>query len=305
MQYVEACLVMTLADRIIPRIIEIPCSDSKLLYGFDPLILSREDMTNDYAWYRLAVKHDPWLEERDFKSKDIFTMYFLLSLGLLEFPLQLIGGDPGGGKSLYEAWYTYQVHRLFGKVATLDWTPPEPEHYGKYNLLFDGDFIDKIIEGYNELSTIEKMTGRPAPREKIEQLVTFNSAFGLEECDSYAERGMQTNLTKLLSMVARRRRHTFTSMSMVLIDINRFAPIIYNLHSHKVNCIWEGHFKNTCSIMIQDARKGGTGISKWLWIQPRDWTHLWDSHNIPPLTHDINITFGNKPKKKKEEEELG
>lgn len=285
----------------IPPFVEIPCSDSKLLYGIDPLILSAEDMTSNYAWYRLAVKHDPMLEAGDFKNYDIYTMYYLLSLGLLEFPVILIGGDPQSGKSLFMAWYTYQVTRLFKKRATLDWQPPEPERYGQFFSLFDEDFTDKIEKGFNEMAEYEKRTSKPVPRHMLENFIIYNTVFGLDECDSYAEKGVQTNLTKLLAMIGRRRRHTHTCMALVLIKTSRFAPMIHDLHTHLVDCIWEGDFKNTCSILIKDDRKNGTGLSKWLWLQPKDWTHLWHSHNIPAITHNVNVKFGNKPKKKTEE----
>jgi len=284
----------------VPNAIELPVSDSKKLYGIDPTVIAFDDMTSDYAWYRLSVRHDAFLQGRDFKDRDLFIKYYLLSLGLLEYPVILIGGEPGSGKSLFMAWYTYQLHRLFGKRATLDWVPPEPKRYGNYFNLFDEDFQHKIIDEFNRLSRIEKETGREVPQEELERFIIYNTAFGLDECDSYAHRQMQTNLTKLLAMISRRRRHTATCISMVLIDINEFAPVILKQATHKVNCIWEGHYENMCSILIQDDRKGGSGRAKWLWLRPTDWTHIWRSHNIPPMTHEVDIHYGNKPKKKEE-----
>lgn len=280
----------------IPEAVILPHGDSKKLLGIEPTIIEYSDMTNDYAWYRLAVKHDAHLGMENFRDKDVYIKYFLLSLGLLEYPVQLIGGNPGGGKSLYEAWYTRQCVRLFKKKATLDWVPPRPELFGDFHNLYDQDFIDEIMDEFDRLSILEKECGGRIPQEELEKLILYNAAFGLEECDSYLHRQMQTNLTRLIAMIGRRRRHTFTSISAVLININEFAPVFLNLATHKVNCIWEGHYRDTCSILIQDVRKGGTGLAKWLWLRPADWEGLWYSHNIPPLTHNIELHFGNTGK---------
>lgn len=285
----------------IPNAIVLPQANSKQLFGIEPTVLTRADMTSDYAWYKLAIKHSPYLEERDFKDYNTFIKYYLLSLGLMEYSVTLIGGEPGGGKSLFLAWLTLQMAKLFGKRATLDWVPPNPKLFGKYFYLYDEDFTGKIEKGFNELARYEKNTGELANPEMLEQFIIYNSFFSLEECDSYGDRQSQTNLTKMIARINNRRRHTFTCTAMIMIDINRFAPILYKQATHKVNCIWQGHYPETCSVLISDERRGGTGISKWLWLRPKDWTHLWRSHNISALTHETNIKFGNKPKKKEKE----
>jgi hypothetical protein len=287
----------------IPNAIILPRDNSKKLYGIEPTIITRSDVTSNNAWFKLAIQHSAALGERDFKDKDTYRKYFLLSLGLLEFPVIFVGGEPESGKSLFMAWYTYQVTKLFNKTATLDWSPPEPKYYGKFNNFFDKDFQEKIIDEFNRLANMEKETGQEVPQYELEKLVLYNTVFGLDECDSYAHKQTQTNLTKLLGMIMRRRRHTFTCISMVLIDINEFAPVLLKQCTHKVTCYWEGHFPGTCSILIEDARRGGSGTAKWLWLRPENWLHLWRSHNIPAMTHEFDIHFGNKPKKKKEIEE--
>lgn len=280
-----------------PNAVVLPSADSKKLYGIEPTVITYADMTNDYAWYKLSMKHDPFLEGKDFADRNLFTKYFLLSLGLLEYPVILIGGEPGGGKSLFMAWLTRQMVKYFGKRATLDWTPPNPDLFPGYFNFFDEDFQEKIIEGFNNLARLEKTTGKEAPQEELENFIIYNTVFGLDECDSF-DRQTQNNLTQLTARIARRRRHTFTCMAMVLIDIERFAKVILKQATHKVNCIYEGHYQDTCSILIQDTRKGGTGRAKWLWLKPKDHLDIWRSHNIPAITREVDIHFGNKPKKK-------
>lgn len=329
----------------IPDVVELPDGESQKLLGIAPTIITRDDLTNTTAWLKLIINKDQYLEMTDFKSYDLFNKYFLLSLGLLEFPVQFIGGEPQSGKSLYMAWYTHQVAKLFGKRSTLDWSPPNPEYYRPYNSkirieqinttlgkfkgketiyakyiknlneeleflnknsdfnnppyfsIFDEDYTRKINDEFNRLARMEKETGMPTPSGEFGKFVVFNTAFGLDEADNF-EKSSRTNFTKLMAMIGRRRRHIFCCMSFVMIDLNRFDLLLSGLCTHKVNCIWQGHYANTCSILIEDVRRGGSGIKKWLFLRPKDWLHLWHSHNISQLIHNVDISFG-KPKKKK------
>lgn len=289
----------------ISDVVILPKDNSKLLYGIEPTIITREDVTSKDAWWKLASKDSPYrwkLKQRDFKNKDTYIKYFLLSLGLLEHPVILVGGDPRSGKSLFMAWYTYQLVRLFDKRATLDWTPPNPEYYGKLFDLWDESFQDELEEGFNKLALIEKKTRKPPSQEELEKFIAYNTVFSLDECDTYADRQSQTNLTKLIARILNRRGHVHICAVEVMIDTDRFAPILGDQASHLVDCKWQGHLPGYSSILIQDNRKGGTGLSKYLWLRPEDWVHLWNSHSISQLSRRVNIHFGNKPKKKKEED---
>jgi hypothetical protein len=261
-------------------------------------------MTSDYAWYRLAVLHDAALEQRDFKDKDVFRKYFLLSLGLLEFPVVAVGGDPETGKSLFMAWLTERKHRLFSKSACLDWAPPQPKYFGDFHNFLDDDFQKRIVNEFDMLHRIEQETGRQVPLVIRKKLILFNAELGLDEADGYAHKQMQTNTTKVLGMVLRRRRHIFAGITLVMIEPKEFAPVIFDQITHKVDCYWEGHLPNTCSMLIQDVRRGGTGLAKWVWLKPKDFTHLWDSHNIPAMTHRTTVSFGKKSKKEELEDAL-
>jgi len=331
----------------LPPFIELPFPESKKLLGIDPTVITREDMTSSYAWYRLAVSRDMYLDEWDFRDRDMFDKYFLLSLGLLEFPVALMGGDPKSGKSMGQAWIAHKIAKLFGKRATLDHTVPYPEYYRPYNsvirlseigkelstldtendvhkgrikalqeervflelhrdamprpyfLLQDKGFAQDIVDEYNRLTELQAEVGQITDGE-WEKLITYNTVFDLDECDSYALNTRRTNVTVLLSMIASRRRHTKTCMFLAMINIERFDLLIKEHCTHKINCVWQGHMPDACSILIEDVRPGGTGIKKWLVKRPKDLLHLWDSHNISPLTHDIPINFGQKKKKKEE-----
>jgi hypothetical protein len=332
----------------IPDVVILPDSNSMKLYGIQPTVIAREDMKSAKSWLELVINHNQYLEMTDFKSRDLFDKYWLLSLGLLEFPVQFIGGNRGGGKSLYMAWFTHKTAKLFGKRSTLDWTPPEPEYYRPFNAklriekldsmldkldgyegydvmvnkfqeernqlrskvnmslpayfsMSDEDYIASISDEFKRLNTMEKETGKSVPFEELEKLVIFNTNFGLDEADAF-DRSNRTNYTKFVAMIGRRARHVYCGMSLVMVDINRFDQLLNGLCTHKVSCIKEGHFPETSSILIEDTRKNGTGVKKWLFLRPKDCLHLWDSHNIPQMIHNVDISFG-KPKKKKVIEE--
>lgn len=288
----------------LPNAVILPRDNCKKLLNIEPTILTRSDMTSDYAWYRLAKLHCAVLEEKDFKNKDTFRKYWLLSLGLLDFPIVAVGGDPESGKSLFMAWLTERKHSLFDKDACLDWTPPQPKYFGNYHDLMDSDFQNKIVDEFDILHRIEQETRRPVPLEIRKKLILFNAEMGLDEADGYLHRQMQTNTTKVIGMIERRRRHLFMGMTLVMIEPKEFADVVLNQVTHKATCYWEGHLPNTCSILIEDVRRGGTGLAKWLWLRPKDWTHLWDSHNIPAMTHRTTVSFGKLTKKEEELKEI-
>lgn len=280
-----------------PKAIVLPEDDCKRALGIDPVIIAFDDVTSKQAWYRLSIKHDATLDAKDFKDPELYEKYWFLSLGLLEHSVILIGGYPGGGKSLFMAYFTHKMHTLFGKRATLDWTPPEPKYFGDYFSINDDAFLEKVINDFNRLAAEEQDNRRLTTQEDLEKLILYNTIFGLDECDAYADKASRTNLTKLISRIVNRRRHTYTCLALVLNDIERFDQLILKQVTHKVTCIKEGHYPGVCSILIQDDRKGGTGSAKWLFLRPARFTHLWSSYNIPAMTHST-IDLNPKPKKK-------
>jgi len=303
----ELCLAVGVR---IPTAVILPDANAMQLYGIEPTILTREDMASSFAWYKLAVKHDPYLDRRDFVEEDTFIKYYLLSLGLLEYSVTLIGGSPGGGKSLVMAYLTYQMTRLFGKRATLDWTPPKPDRFGTFFSLYDEAFTDKIQSELNRLARVEKerrmTTGEAVSQEELESLIVYNTVFGLDECDQYAERASRTNLTKLIGRLINRRRHFYMCMLMVYVNPQRAdRAMVYDNHTHEIVCGFDWFPKSLpgyCSYIIRDVRQNGTGISKWLHLNPAEHTDLWHSHNIVSISHNVRVNLGGQQKKAKSPE---
>lgn len=116
--------------------------------GCNDIIYSRENMTSDVAWFRLAIDHDMTLKREHFVLEDDYRRYWFLASGLVEYACAIISGSEGGGKSLCQSYLTYQILRLFPeKRGTLDWSPPKRNIYvtdiGKNVELHDED--DDII----------------------------------------------------------------------------------------------------------------------------------------------------------------
>jgi hypothetical protein len=279
--------------------IEVPSLVTIPVPGCEPVVFCRRDMTNDLAWYKLAVKHDMWLEEWDFEDKNNYIKYYLLSLGLLEYPMVIISGEEGGGKSLVMAWLTYAMVNLFHKRCTLDWSPAKPELFGKYFSLYDEDFTERIMRETNRLANL----GREPTIEELESLIIYNTVFGLDECDSYADKASRTNLTKLLGRIITRRRHFHTGIFTVFVDPNTADKrYFYNRKTHFIQCGYQWKALDTCSYSITHFR--GKGMTKQLHLKPADHADLWNTHSTVALSHDVEISFGKKkhPKKIKEDD---
>jgi len=108
----------------LPPMVEIPVE------GCHPLILSRQNMSHDIAWLRLALDHDMSLEASDFVNQDDYYRYFFVACGLMDYACAIIYGNEGGGKSLVMNLLTYQILRLFPeKKGTLDFSPPKRTIY--------------------------------------------------------------------------------------------------------------------------------------------------------------------------------
>lgn len=325
----------------IPEVVVIPDSNSKKLYGIDPVIITREDMCSITGWYKLAVNHDMFLNEKEFKNRDLFSKYWLISMGMTEYPFIIFYGQEGGGKSMGMAVTAHRLIKHFGRKPTLDFTPPEGEYYRPFNPViqravaieelerkgdpeglipiyekeiedirrtppfynfYDEDFVSRIRDELDRLQRIEKeltARGEQVPQEEFEKLVIYNAVFALDEGDSYGDIQSQTNLIKLIGRIARRRRHTHTTILMAYVDLAD-VPIrlILNRATHRVQCVKNWVYEGYCSYQVQDVRQNGSKETKWMHLKPSECTHLWNSHNLVSISHDVSIHFGNRAKKK-------
>jgi len=280
--------------------------------GREPLIFSRDDLQNgdrysqQTAW-KLLNDGYPYLEMDNFVDRDTFWKYFLVSIGFLDYAAVIISGPEGKGKSLCQAWCVYQIGRLFGKRITIDWSPPIDKVDLEGNLicpvelriahrLQDEEYITEIQECLNKFGKLQKRFGTRIPREELKKLIVYDAVWGFDESQTWGDKAARTNLTKLIYNVLTIRRHLHLSAFFTYIDPSRADQLIYNRLTHFVSCDMNREWIDTCTYSIFHKRKG---IAKKLHLRPKDWTHIWDTHSIPEVSHNIAIYLGgrNKPKK--------
>lgn len=292
---------MALVDLEAPVILPFPNCKPQL--GIDETVITRDDMTSFRAWNWLANRRlgrAQSLGEQDFKDKDLFYKYFLLSTGLLEFPAVLICGPRGAGKSLIASFLTYQGHRLFGKNVTMEKPPPQPDLFGKIHYLHDQDYVDSIILDLARLDKIEAETGKRPSEEELLKCILYKTIMWLDEAHMWGDKIRTFNLTVLINRILMVARHLHLDMYFNYVSLKRVHPLIYDFHTHIINCGKDWFRPGWCSFEIIDRRPGGTNSVKFIHLYPPDWLDIWDSYNIPSVVRDVEIHLGgnkkNKPK---------
>jgi hypothetical protein len=200
-----------------PAFITMPYTGCKARLGIDETIVTPDDMTSYRAYWRLwtqfTEKKEQWLEQSDFKKPSLYYKYFLLSLGLLEYPMVLIGGDVGRGKSLIRSALTWWQMKLFGKVACMDCPPPNPELYGEVHCLYDQEYVNLIVDDLHRLNAMDKdiskckdpemrVVKRALLKEQIHKMILFNAVGSYDESHMWGDCSRRYNLTVLISRIA-------------------------------------------------------------------------------------------------------
>jgi hypothetical protein len=304
-----------------PAFLTMPYSGCRARLGIDEIIITPDDMTSYRAYWKLwtqlqkrfCVGPDLYLEQTDFVKASLYFKYFLLSLGLLEYPKALIGGEVGRGKSLIRSVITWWLMKLFGKGACMDAPPPDPELYpGRIHNLYDQDYVNLIVGELARLSKLEKdiaackdreirIQKRVQLKEQIQKMILFNTTGSYDEAHMWGDCSRTFNLTVLISRIDIIRRHLFMGMFFCYKNPRRANKLIWDGHTHQIECLKDGFPElgpGYCNFQITDVRPGGTGASKWIHLKPAQWEGYWDSENIPTVVHDVDIYLGGKRKTK-------
>jgi len=283
----------------------LPFLGCKEQLGISETVVTREDMTSFNSWYQLHKKHSTRLGQRDFKDSKLFYKYFMLSLGLLEYPTVLVNGPRGSGKSCIVSFLTYQSHIHFGKNVTMEKPPPNPDIFGKINYLHDQSYVDDIILGLAYLDKVERETGKRPTEEDLQKCVLYKAVFWCDEAHMWGDRSRTYQLTVLMNRLIMIARHLYMAMYFSYVNIERANKLIKEPATHIINCYGKGRFpalgRELMSFEISDIREGGTGCTKMIHLDPRDWLELglWDPYNIPTVVRDVEIYLGGNSKKKK------
>jgi hypothetical protein len=281
----------------------LPAPGCKKVLGIDETVIERKDMTSFSAWYQLVhhgLKAD--IGEKDFVETRNWYKFFILSLGLCDFPVILLSGHRGGGKSLIASFLTYCNVQLFGKQATMEKPPPDPTKFGDHiNYLHDQNYVDDIILGLARLDKIERETGKRPTEEDLQKCILYKAIFWCDEAHMWGEMSRTYQLTVLMNRLIMIARHLYMSMLFSYVDIERANKLIKPYATHVIICRKEWfprYGKGICSFQITDIRPEGTMMSKFIHLNPMDWLDLWDSYNIPSVVRDVEIYLGGNSKKK-------
>ena len=272
--------------------------------GCEPLIINRSDVVSKKAWYNLTVNNSPYLGVEDFFDYELYTKYFYVTTGLLDYAMTIIYGDEGGGKSLVMNWLTFEFLRLFGKRCVLGFTPPNPSIWGDYYDFSEEDFRVKIQTEMNILESVErqaKREGKRLSKEAYKHLIIHNSTVALDESDSIADKANQTNLTKFVGRVIRRRRHSDTCIFMAYVDLYDVPlRLIGKRATHQIECAKDMNRKGWCVYTIlttKNRENAKAGTRKLLHLDPSALTWLWDSKQSVGISHEQDIYLGGKKHK--------
>lgn len=295
--------------QLLEKPVILPYAGCKKTLGIHETVLTREDMTGFGAWYKLVHKGlQAELGEKDFVSTKSYYKFFFLSLGLLDFPVVLIGGKRGNGKSLIASFITYCFVNLFEKVATMEKPPPDPTKFGKINYLHDQSYVDDIILGLAYLDKVERMSGARPTEIELMKCILYKAVFWCDEAHMWGEMSRTYQLTVLVNRLIMIARHLYMAMLFSYVDIERANKLIKPYATHVIICgkDWfpSKYPRGTCSFQIADIREGGTNLSKFIHLNPIDWLDLWDSYNIPSVVRDVEIYLGGNSKRKAKAPEI-
>jgi hypothetical protein len=276
-----------------------------------PLVIARDDLTNNRAWGKLEEdKYFPFLEVQDFTDTGLYEKYWFASLGFLEYPYLFVVGAKGDGKSLFLNYVLHKITKYYGKKATINWVGENAKLISPYNKweigdktepyysLTDEDYVSKIQDEINELAHTMAVERRKPTKKELEALILFNAMFCIDEGSGVAGKGLGTNMIKLLGMIADRQRHLFLGMAISFVKPqDASGSLIADNATHIINCSRNVYYRGACSYRIFSKRQG---ITKMLHLKPEEWVHLWDSHNLVAINSAVNVQFGNKKAKEVE-----
>jgi hypothetical protein len=269
-----------------------------------PLVIARDDLTSQRAWGKLEDDHDAFLEVGDFEDIDLFEKYWLVSLGLLEFPHMMFIGDKGGGKSLLLNYILHKISKHFGKKSVINWAAKNPKALSPFNnesdpdkaylTLLDDKVVDILQDEINEFNHKMMVEKRKPKVGELEKLSIFNTHIGIDEASGVAGK-IRTNQRELLVMLVDRIRHFYTGIMLSYVDPGDATPRLgIDYATHVVTCSKNKYYIGACSYRIYSKRQG---VAKMLHLKPEDWTNIWDSHNPVAVNFAANIKFGNEKAK--------
>lgn len=257
----------------IPEIVRVPVN------GCDDVFFMREDFYDDTAWLRFLLNEE--MKWWDFKTKNKWIQYFILSMGLTE-GIVLVGGKLRSGKSLWMHWIAMQLRDLFGKRVTCDVRPAKG--FGEYSFTNADIFVN---EWSNLSKTINDSGEDNIDRIELDKHSTLcNRVYFLDEAHkSMPKRG----LTKYGMMLGDANIVTYHFHNLMVYATGQVKLLdnqhLVELATHRVLCGWGLFSKGKCGYIIQRVNPQ---ISKQMELDPSEWSHIWNTHSLITMRENVD-----------------
>lgn len=249
----------------------------------EELAFSREDFAYEISWQKFLKGER--LRDFDFADRDNYTRYFLIDLELVDWAVVIVSGLKRSGKSLLGTWLAYELKRLFGKGATLNYRPKEA--FGEYSYMTEQSFIDEWVK-------LTELADREDANQLIDNLMEltrqsqfYNHAMIFDEAKKWvwkrkSNARMLTYITELVDLAA----HNHNVMLFMCPNAEHIVDriTIWEGRTHEVYCSFNTTYQDCATYMI---RRRNDGAVRWLHLPAKKYAHLWESWNLIAMSRPL------------------
>jgi hypothetical protein len=234
---------------------------------------------NDFIYRESWIKYirGAKLRKEEFKDEDKFWMYFLLRLDIVNYAVIIIDGLKRSGKSLFASWLAWQLRRLFGKNATLNYHPKEG--FGKYHYINEELFIEEWVK-------LTKLADREDANQLIHDLTKmtalspfYNATIVIDEAKKWAwKRKPNARLLGYLLELADLVGHNHNVMLFMCPNAEKVVDFnIWDGRTHVIHPSFNTVYKNCATYSILNRN---TKQVEWLHLPAPKYGFLWESENL-------------------------
>lgn len=249
--------------------------------GGGDVVFRKSDLTCDGAWEWLLAGKE--LEDDAFIREDEWYKYWLLAMKLTEGTVCCYG-EERSGKSLWSSFIAKHLRDLFGKSITANFHLKEG--FGKYEYLDLQSEFQGEMEKLGELAKYADKMGESELKEAVKSSKIHNKVILIDEAQEVVGKDRRTNLSRGLGMMNRLFGHLHNLTIYMSQDMEDFDKrMVWNRKTHEVICGFETMYEETCTYIVRYKK----GFSRMMHIQPANWAHLWDTHEIRGLSTSVKI----------------
>jgi hypothetical protein len=237
----------------------------------------RSDFTCDGAWDWLINGKE--LDEDAFIDEANWWRYWLLAMKLTEGTVCCYG-EERSGKSLWATFIAKQLKDLFGKQVTAN-THLKGEGFGAYEYLDPASDFQREMDNLHKLAENSEGMNETQIAKGLTNNKIHNRCIIIDEAQEVVGKDRRTNLSRGLGMMNRLYGHLHNLTIYLSQDMEDFDKrMVWNRKTHEVICGFETMYEDTCTYIVRHKK----GFSRMMHIQPNNWKHLWDTHELRGLS---------------------